>query len=137
MRVYGAGERAPQQNLTFKPVSQDEFLNDLASSAALITTAGNQLVGEALYLRKPVLALPESGNYEQYINAHFLKEQGTGDWVEMEAVSPEVVRDFLQRVPEYAAKIDPKRVDGTRAAIQAIRCFIHKAAQRPPLAAAI
>ena len=48
---------------------------------AVVSTAGNQLVGEALYLGKPVLVMPERVNFEQAINAHYLEQSGAG-WVE-------------------------------------------------------
>lgn len=124
VRVYGLGEREPDANLTFCAVHESRFLDDLASSAGLICTAGNQLVGEALYLGKPVLAFPEPANYEQYINAHFLAQEGTGEWVEMNALSGATVRRFLERADEYRSRIVPEKYNGTPLALRTVEDFL-------------
>jgi hypothetical protein len=47
------------------------FLEDLAGCRAVISTAGNQLIGVALYLCKPVCVMPEAcvECVEQRLNA--------------------------------------------------------------------
>ena len=54
-----------------------------------------------MFLRKPVFALPEPGNHEQYINAHYLAESGAGEWSELDTVTPGRIRRFLEKVEEY------------------------------------
>ena len=122
--VYGLGERPPTANLTFRQVSSEGFLEDLAGCEALISTAGNQLVGEALYLEKPVLAIPESGNFEQRINAHFLKASGTGDWAPIAGLTPSFMRGFLDRLGLFRAAIRPEAVNGTPAVLRALQPFL-------------
>lgn len=78
VRMYGLGAQPRRGNLVFRDIDEHRFLEDLATCDAMISTAGNQLVGEALYLAKPVLVLPEARNFEQYINAHFLARSGAG-----------------------------------------------------------
>jgi hypothetical protein len=46
VRVYGLGEAAPRGQLRFMPSGEPRFVQDLASCAALVCSAGNQLVGE-------------------------------------------------------------------------------------------
>jgi uncharacterized protein (TIGR00661 family) len=101
IRIYGLGERPAEGNLQFRPVHQEQFVEDLASASAVIAAAGNQLLGEALYFRKPFLALPEARHYEQCINAHFLRTLGGGDAVVVERFNRDVLRDFLARTEEY------------------------------------
>jgi uncharacterized protein (TIGR00661 family) len=120
VRVYGLGERSAEGNLQFFPVDQQRFLEDLAGCEALVTTAGNQVVGEALYLGKPVLALPESNNHEQEINAHFLKASGAGDWADWERVTTDDLRRFLSRLDEFRSHIDVDWLNGNPAALAAI-----------------
>lgn len=121
VRVYGLGERPPDGNLVFRSISADGFLADLAGSAALVCTAGNQLVGEALYLGKPVLAAPEPGNYEQYINAHFLRLSGAGDWTEMTALTGETLRAFLGNLDQHRRRVQRDRMDGLPEALRLLR----------------
>lgn len=120
VRVYGLGSRPRSGNLVFHAISEQRFLEDLASSSALVSTAGNQLVGEALFLGKPVLAFPESRNFEQYINAHFLDQSGAGAWAEMEQVSAAHISGFLGRLDEYRARIHRSRMNGLPVTLAAL-----------------
>ena len=120
VRVYGLGDPPPRGNLSFHPIHEQRFVEDLAGCEALISTAGNQLVGEALYLRKPVLAMPEPGNHEQTIHAHYLARSGAGDQAEMDRLAPGRVRSFVNRIGELRERIDPARIVGNDAAIAAV-----------------
>ncbi len=99
VRVYGLGARPSLGRLSFRPIQEERFLDDLASCAALIGTAGNQLVGEAMYLGKPILAMPEPNNFEQYINAHFIQREGAGQWLEPSRFDRASVAKFLAWTP--------------------------------------
>lgn len=128
VKVYGLGAHPPHRNLVFREIDESRFLSDLATCSALISTAGNQLVGEALYWRKPVLALPEAGNYEQFINAHFLRQSGGGDWCPLERVDQDVLSLFLRRLGTFRKNIDPERLDGLPATLGVIERFLGKPA---------
>jgi uncharacterized protein (TIGR00661 family) len=121
IRVYGCGARPARGKLTFHAVSEVGFLEDLAGCCALVSTAGNQLVGEALCLGKPVLALPEPNNFEQAINAHFLEASGAGATVPMSAFGPADLQRFLARLEEHRRCIDRSRLNGLPAALEVIR----------------
>ena len=120
VRIYGLGERPAEGRMTFHAVEEERFIEDLAGCAALVATAGNQLVGEALFLGKPCFVMPEGRNYEQFINAHFLAQTGAGTWMEMERVTWEALRGFVRRLDDFAARIDRRRLDGLPAALRAL-----------------
>jgi len=80
--VYGCNEDRQDGNLTFKKFSREGFLADLQSCRAVIANAGFTLIGEALYLRKPYLALPIAKQFEQIINAVYLAKFGYGAYTE-------------------------------------------------------
>ena len=120
VRLYGLGRAPDRGPIRFLEVSESGFLEDLASARALITTAGNQLVGEAHFLGKAVLAIPEPGNQEQRINAHFLVRGGGGEALEAEDVTVERLAAFLDRCPEHVARIDRGFVAGNARALEAI-----------------
>lgn len=124
--VYGLGERPRDGCVEFHAISEPNFIRHLATSEALVTTAGNQLVGEALFLGKPVLAMPEPGNHEQFINAFYLAKEGTGEWVELGALDAARLRDFAAKLPDYRARIVPERYDGNTLAVGTIREFMEK-----------
>jgi uncharacterized protein (TIGR00661 family) len=129
VRVYGLGARSDVGRLRFREVDVRRFAEDLATCRALVTTAGNQLVGEALYLGKPVLAMPESGNREQAVNAHFLRRSGTGLVSTMDAVTPGHVRALLDGSHRLTAGIDRRRLCGNPAALAIIRRHLAPAAR--------
>lgn len=90
------------QNCFFKPIGP-QFLTDLASAQAVIASAGFTLIGEALHLGKPYLALPLPGRIEQLVNAYYLKKLGYGDYSEnLTAVQ---LDNFLQKLPAYRQKL--------------------------------
>ena len=130
-QIYGLGELPSRGCLHFRAVNQARFLEDLAESQALVTTAGNQVVGEALFLGKPVLAFPESNNYEQSINAYFLKRCGTGDAADWRRVEYTDVSRFLDRLGEFKAKIDRDLLNGNPEAVAAIERLLPQGRRRP------
>ena len=92
-------------NITFKRPSLDGFLADLATSRAVICTAGFTLISEGLYLGKPLLVVPNGGIFEQIINAQFLEKDGLGEAVTGSALTADDVRSFLSRAPRYARRL--------------------------------
>lgn len=117
VRLYGLGERPAEGRLRFLAIDQRRFVDDLAGCAAVVSTAGNQLVGEALHLGKPLLVLPEPRNFEQAVNGHFLQESGAG-WCETGPLTPARLGAFLDRLDELRARIQP--VSGNHAALDAL-----------------
>lgn len=120
VRVYGLGARPSEGRVQYFDIDQVGFIEDLRTCYALISNAGNQLVGEAFYLNKPVLALPESGNFEQQVNAHFVRASGGGDWLDYETIDTAQLLSFLGRVPQLRAQIDSEAVVGNEDALRAI-----------------
>ncbi len=96
--VYGYNKDQQQGHLTFKSHSKQGFLKDLASCKAVMATAGFTLITESLYLRKPYLALPMAGQFEQEINALFLSELNYGFM--LKGADTGTIGHFLYRLPE-------------------------------------
>ena len=97
--VYGYDRHEQDGNLVLKPFSREGFLADFASCKAVMATAGFTLMTEAFYLRKPYLALPMRGQFEQELNAHWLAKLKYG--VNLRRVRSEAVGNFLYRVPDF------------------------------------
>ncbi|HJL06095.1 MAG TPA: glycosyltransferase family protein [Polyangiaceae bacterium LLY-WYZ-15_(1-7)] len=134
VRVYGLGERPSVGRLRFRAIDPHRFVEDLATCEALVTTAGNQLVGESLYLGKPVLAMPEMGNYEQQINATFLRRSGAGAAHDMERLGGLDVERFLDRGPRYREHIERRRLDGLPRALERIEAHLQTPSRVLPFA---
>ena len=125
VRLYGVEGVRDGGSLAKRPVSEDGFISDLASCRAVVTTAGNQLLGEAIHLGKPILAMPEPGNREQEINGWFLGESGAGQVISCAQLSKEVLRSFLANERRYQKAGRDLDVDGTGRALELIEAAIH------------
>ena len=108
--VYGYDHTAVEGNLEFKPFSKTGFLEDLASAKAVMATAGFTLITESLHLKKPYLALPMQGQFEQEINAFFLDQLGYGKNVRRP--TSQSIGDFLYRLPDYENRLKNYKTGG-------------------------
>ena len=122
--IYGHHVPRTEGNLEFKQVDNETFCEDLAQCRALICNAGNQLVGEALSFGKPVLALPESGNFEQQLNGHFLNQMVGGTSVPFEKMNDRVLTEFVESLDEYRRHIDRQSVVGNQQIIRFIDTLV-------------
>ncbi|ANM30407.1 hypothetical protein ABI59_13740 [Acidobacteria bacterium Mor1] len=103
--VYGAdAEQTAAENITYFEPSRDGFLRHLSEARGVIATAGFTLLTESLFLRKPYLALPMRGQFEQELNAHLLAEAGYG--ARYSGDGSEEIAAFLYRIPEYRERLE-------------------------------
>lgn len=127
--VYGTPRQGHSGRLDFRPLSNEPFIEDLAGCRAVISTAGNQLVGEAMHLGKPMLVMPEDC-VEQRLNAAALERIGIGVRTTLATLSPATIRAFLAREAEFASRIALLRRDGRGEALQTIERFLGELAPR-------
>jgi uncharacterized protein (TIGR00661 family) len=115
-RIYGLRRVAEEQvegNLRYRPFSEDGFIADLASARAVIAGGGFTLMGECVYLRKPMLAVPLAGQIEQIVNARYLEREGYGRAAET-LDDPATVHAFLDAIPACEAKLAGYTQDGNQ-----------------------
>ncbi len=122
VKVYGLGHREHVGNISFHAIDERRFIEDLASCRCMVSAAGNQLIGEALHLGKPMLVLPERAHAEQLMNSHFLAGMGCGDFALLEQVSRERVRGFFDGLDRFRPALDGVRgrMDGTPDVVRVI-----------------
>ncbi len=128
--IYGTERRGVDGHLHFKPPSNVPFVEDMASCRAIISTAGNQLVGEAVHLGKPMLVMPEDC-VEQRLNGTQLAAMGLGMKIAHADLSVDRLREFLDNEQVYQANIRQRRRDGRREAVEAIEQFLSELATGP------
>lgn len=76
--VYGGCENATRwPEFEFRPHGGG-FPEALAACSVLVCPAGNQLLGEAAYLGKKTICIPQRGQYEQSINGFYMGKIGLG-----------------------------------------------------------
>ncbi|MEM6730231.1 MAG: glycosyltransferase family protein [Myxococcota bacterium] len=120
VRLYGLGKQPARGGIVFKEIDTEAFIADLASCSGLICTAGNQLIGEAMYLSKAVLALPEASNSEQQMNAHLLRMSGAGMVVDFDRIEQHHIDTFIEDAKTFSRRIDPKSVSANERVLSAI-----------------
>lgn len=104
--VYGCNVSKKEGNLAFK--KSPTFLRDFVNCKAIISTSGFTSVGESIYLRKPYLAIPLKGQFEQLFNARFLKKYGLGDYTEK--LTKRKVISFLQSLGKYRKNLEKYKI---------------------------
>jgi uncharacterized protein (TIGR00661 family) len=120
--VYGTTRRGDDRNLTFRPPSNRPFIDDLARCRAVFSTAGNQLVGEAMWLGKPLLVMPEH-TVEQRLNAAAVERLGIGMQVHPDHVTRDSFRRLLADEERYRDAAVRGARDGRVEAIAALESF--------------
>ena len=127
VRIYGTAYRGASDNLDFRAPSNQRFLDDLSGARAVISTAGNVLTGEATYLGKPILAVPENA-FEQRLNASIIERLGIGMQGRLKHLHPADVDHFLGQLEQYRYNMTDLRQDGRQQARQTLARFIDELA---------
>jgi uncharacterized protein (TIGR00661 family) len=118
-RVYGFNrDERISDNVWLRPFSEDGFISDLATSRGVLATGGYSLMGEAIYLGKPVLAVPLRKQFEQLLNSLYLKKLGYGDYID--ELTVEAVGSFGERVGTFAENLKNHKQDGNSAILEAL-----------------
>lgn len=128
--IYGTPYRGRADNLEFRAPSNGGFIADLAGCRAVLGTAGNQLIGEALYFRKPILALPEAV-FEQELNAWMVQRMGVGQRGRLASLTVGDIEDFLVGCDGYRSRMPEIRPDGRAEAARLLLQFVDELASRP------
>jgi uncharacterized protein (TIGR00661 family) len=110
--IYGLKRNEALGNVTLKDFSETGFVDDLKSARAVLAGGGYSLMGEAVYLGKPLLSVPLEGQFEQTLNALELQKLGYGEY--HRELSAEGIARFLERAPEYSKNLARYRQDGNR-----------------------
>jgi len=122
-RLYGVrrdlDEDLVDGRLTYRPFSETAFLDDLRTARAVVAGGGFSLLSECVYLHKPALSIPVTGQFEQVLNARYLERLGYGEYAA--APTPQAIGAFLQRLPEHEAALAAYGQDGNNEALAALR----------------
>lgn len=111
------------------PTKDGNFEEALAGCSAVLSSAGHQIITEALILGKPILVIPQKGQYEQQLNAWMLKQTKKGTFTTISRLRKDLPA-FLKKLDEYRnVSTLPKGFtlkDGTRDLLYRIDEFLRK-----------
>jgi uncharacterized protein (TIGR00661 family) len=115
-RIYGLRrdlrEEVIEGNLRYRPFSEAGFIEDLRTARGVIASGGFTLMGEAVYLQRPMLAVPVRKQFEQVLNARYLEAQGYGLYAD--EITSERLGQFVERLPEFQGHLAGYQQDGNR-----------------------
>src|SRR5580765_7581543 len=106
-RIYGLRrdlkDDVVEGNLRYRPFSEDGFIEDLRTARGVIASGGFTLMGEAVYLHRPMLAVPVRKQFEQVLNARYLEAEGYG--LSADEISDDRLGEFIDRLPEFQRRL--------------------------------
>ncbi len=104
--VFGyRDEESRTGNVFFHKKDEEGFLRLLEGCSYVIQGGSHTLMGEALYLGKPVLALPLYSMIEQRVNAMYLERLGYGMQARITGLEPAMLERFEENLPQYRKNI--------------------------------
>lgn len=122
-RVYGLKrgltEDVVNGNLRYRPFDEVQFISDLASARAVVAGGGFTVMGECVYLHKPLLSVPIGGQVEQVVNARYLQQLGFGRTASH--IDEAVLGEFLAAVPACEDQLAKHQQDGNRVLFDALK----------------
>ena len=69
-------------------------------------------MSESLFLKKPLFAIPLKGQFEQALNALFLKKAGLGDF--SEKPSHQQIQKFIENLSKYRKALNDYKIDSNQ-----------------------
>ncbi len=103
-------KRLAIHNVVVFPDPNRNIIDDLTRCRAVISSAGHQFMSEALVLKKPVFVVPQTGQYEQWLNARMLEDSGWGTYATMNDLDSRL-SDFVHNIERYPM---PAKATGVR-----------------------
>lgn len=113
-RIYGMRRGIETEqvegNLRYRPFSEAGFIDDLAGARGVIAGGGFTLMGESVYLHKPLLSVPIEGQFEQIINGRYLEKLGYG--LTVPEISDAAVQRFVADLSGFEGALAAYSQDG-------------------------
>jgi uncharacterized protein (TIGR00661 family) len=126
--VYGLKRDEQLGNVTLKGFSEDGFVRDLAGARAVLAGGGFSLMGEAVFLHKPLLSVPLKGQFEQTLNALYLQKLGYGEY--HKELDERAISQFLERAPDYSKNLASFKQDRNNAIFEKLDSLIEEIADK-------
>ncbi|WP_210519822.1 glycosyltransferase family protein [Hymenobacter terricola] len=109
-RVYGFNKEENHANVQLCSFSEAGFIADLASCRAVVTNGGFSLISEAVFLHKPICAIPIPAQFEQWLNAAEVQKMGYGR--HFEAITADNLRAFIYGLATFETALAGYRQQG-------------------------
>jgi uncharacterized protein (TIGR00661 family) len=91
-------------NVLVIPINNNNFIESMATGSGVLCAAGFGTTGEALFLGKKLMVIPQKHQYEQHCNAKLLKDMGV-------KVIKKLSRKFIVDIEEWVQNGNAIQVD--------------------------
>jgi len=122
--VYGFNRDERDENVIFKTFSEEGFVNDLASAAAVIANGGFSFISEAVFMKKPILSFPLKNQFEQFMNAAYIQKLGYGR--HFDDLSADAVKAFLYDLEFFTDNLSKYDQDGNKVLFSLVEMELKK-----------
>jgi uncharacterized protein (TIGR00661 family) len=130
-RIYGVKRDLKEDHrdgkLLYRPFSEQGFIDDLRTARGVVASGGFTLMGEAVYLRRPMLSEPVAKQFEQILNARYLENEGYGLYAD--EITTEKLGAFLERIPEFEKNLARYTQDGNKDLLAKLEDVLQRAAR--------
>ncbi len=125
--VLEAIREFPDTDFRVFPDKKQNFTEALTGCKGVISSSGHQMLSEALFLGKPVLAFPQKMQFEQRLNAIMLERSGWGMYGDINRIAKSV-GSFIESIDNFPFRRTNNDnfifIDSTMAAANCIRSFV-------------
>ena len=102
-KVYGLQQEFTKpvkiNNVTLYSFSEETFIEHLRTCSGVVAPAGFNLIVEALWLKKPYLAIPLKHQIEQLMNARYIQAMSIGSI--SNTFNPTAIENFIADLPNF------------------------------------
>jgi uncharacterized protein (TIGR00661 family) len=129
-RIYGMRrgieEEVVEGDLRYRPFGEAAFIDDLRTARGVVAGGGFTLMGECVYLHKPMLSVPVGDQFEQVLNARYLENLGYGR--RAGTVTAGALASFLEAIPSCEERLASYSQDGNRDLFEALDAHLDRIA---------
>jgi uncharacterized protein (TIGR00661 family) len=129
-RIYGMRRDLQAEvvlgNLRYRPFDEAAFIDDIASSRAVISGGSFTVMSECVYLHKPLLSVPVQGQIEQVVNGRYLQAEGYGRTANH--IDDTTLREFLAAIPSCEDRLANYHQDANRVLFDTLTTLLDRAA---------
>lgn len=125
--IYGFNMDKEEKNLLFRKFNEKQFFKDFESCKAVVSNGGFTLIGEAIYLKKPIFCIPVKKQFEQTINAIYIEKLFYGEFHEL--LTKENLEKFLLKLDIYQNSLNKFKHEGNNELIESLDKAIERHAK--------
>jgi hypothetical protein len=114
------------------PDPRGDFISSLAACSCVLSTAGHQIIAESIALNKPILVVPQAGQWEQQLNARMLDRSGKGRSTTVAGLEEDLPA-FLASLEGYRSSLLPPLftvADSSREILGRIEDYLDRVRQK-------